>query len=203
MPTKQGVGLDEEPSALRPGDQPAEASKERAVLRLQSRTVHLATEDGHLVSKDNDLDGQIGVVGPLQEEDLDGPDEGEIEKGESHGSFCSPPMLWRKFQISNVEPSDLGSPGRAKIQVRRARHGWPRHCRDQGVRRIFASEQPDEVFGTHTMHSLDSAFPQHSTSSPSWSRRRITPRLASPRLTIHQRNSAPDGHDQPCAETRR
>ena len=37
--------------------------------------------------KHNDLDGQIRVVGPLQAEDLDGPEKGEIEERESHGPF--------------------------------------------------------------------------------------------------------------------
>jgi hypothetical protein len=38
----------------------------------------LAKEDRHLVPEHDDFDGQIEVVGPLQEEDLDGPEESEI-----------------------------------------------------------------------------------------------------------------------------
>jgi hypothetical protein len=34
MPTEQGVWLDEEPVELEPGDQPAEAGKERSVPEL-------------------------------------------------------------------------------------------------------------------------------------------------------------------------
>ena len=64
MPTEQGVGLDEEPSALRSGDQAAEAGKERSIRGSQSRAGHLPTEDGHLVAEHDDFDGQIGVVGP-------------------------------------------------------------------------------------------------------------------------------------------
>jgi hypothetical protein len=80
MPTEQGVGLDEEPSALRPGDQPAKAGKERSIRWSQGRAGHLPSEDGHLVTENDDLDGQIRVVGPLQAEDLHGPEEGEIEE---------------------------------------------------------------------------------------------------------------------------
>ena len=80
MPTEEGAGLHEEPMELRSGNQPAEAGNEGSVRRLQSWTVHLATEDRHLVTKDDHFDGQIGVVAPSQPEDLHGPEEGEIEE---------------------------------------------------------------------------------------------------------------------------
>jgi len=64
MPTEQRVGLDEETSALRSGDQAAEAGKERSIRRLQSGSGHLAAEDGQLVAEHDDFDGQVGVVGP-------------------------------------------------------------------------------------------------------------------------------------------
>ena len=86
MPTEQGVGLDEEPMKLRPGDQPAEAGKERSIRGSQSGAGHLPTEDGHLVAEHDDLDGQIAAVTPAQAEQLEDPDEGEIEKRQSHGS---------------------------------------------------------------------------------------------------------------------
>jgi len=35
----------------------------------QGRTLHLATEDRHLLSEHDDLDSQIGLVGPSQAED--------------------------------------------------------------------------------------------------------------------------------------
>jgi hypothetical protein len=99
MPTKQGLGLDEEPMKLRPGDQPAEAGKERSIRWSQSRADHLPTKDGNLVAEHDDLDGQIGLVGPLQAEDLDGPEEGEIDEREGHGPFSRSRPLKRKFQI--------------------------------------------------------------------------------------------------------
>jgi hypothetical protein len=95
MPTKQGVRLHEEPMELRPRDQPAKASKERPVLRLESRTVHLAKEDRHLVTEHDNLDGKIGLVRPLQPEDLDDPEEREVEEREGHGPFSRPPLLWQ------------------------------------------------------------------------------------------------------------
>ena len=80
MPTEQSGGLDEESRELRSGDQAAEAGEERSIRGSQRRTGHLATENRHLVAEHDHFDGQIGVVGPLQEEDLHGPDEGEIEE---------------------------------------------------------------------------------------------------------------------------
>jgi hypothetical protein len=53
----------------------------------QGRTLHLATEDRHLLSEHDDLDSQIGLVGPSQAEDLHDPEEGEVEKREGHGPF--------------------------------------------------------------------------------------------------------------------
>ena len=90
------------------GDQPAEAGKERSIRGSQSRTGHLPSEDRHLVPEHDDLDGQIGVVGPLQAEDLDGPKEGEIEEREGHGPFSRSHLLWRKAQF-NVPDEVLGS----------------------------------------------------------------------------------------------
>jgi hypothetical protein len=79
MPTEQGVGLHKEPMELRLGEQPTKAGKERSVPRPQNRTVQLATGDPHLVQEYDDF-GQIRFVGPLEPEDRDGPEEGEIEE---------------------------------------------------------------------------------------------------------------------------
>jgi len=108
MPTKQGFGLHEEPMELPSGEQSAEAGKEHPVRRLQSRAVHLATEDRHLVPEHDDLDGQIGLVGPLPAEDLNRPKEGEIEERESHGPFSRLHPLRRKSQL-NVPDEVLGT----------------------------------------------------------------------------------------------
>ena len=86
---------------LRSGDQPAEAGKERSIRRSQSRAGDLPAEDGHLMAEHDDLDGQIGVVGPLQAEDLLGPEEGEIEEREGHGPFSPSRPLRRKPQIKD------------------------------------------------------------------------------------------------------
>ena len=51
------------------------------------------------MAEHDDLDGQIGVVGPLQAEDLHGPEEGEIEEREGHGPFSPSRPYRRKPQI--------------------------------------------------------------------------------------------------------
>jgi hypothetical protein len=99
MPTEQRVGLDEEPRELRWGDQPAEAGKERSIRRSQGGAGHLPSKDRHLVTEHDDFDGQSGVVGPLQAEDLQGPEEGEVEEREGHEAFSRSRPLWRKSQI--------------------------------------------------------------------------------------------------------
>jgi hypothetical protein len=60
----------------------------------------LPSEDGNLVTEHDDLNGQIGVIGPLQAEDLDGPEEGEIEEREGHGPFSRLLLLRRKSQFN-------------------------------------------------------------------------------------------------------
>jgi hypothetical protein len=99
MPAEQRVVMDEESSELRSGSQPAEAGKERSIRGPHGRAGHLRAEDGNLVSEHADLGGQIGLVRPLQEEDLDGPEEGDIEEREGHGPFSPPFPLRRKSQI--------------------------------------------------------------------------------------------------------
>jgi hypothetical protein len=44
------------------------------------------------VAEHDHLDGQIGVVRPLQEEDLDRPEKGEIEEREGHESLWPSPQ---------------------------------------------------------------------------------------------------------------
>jgi hypothetical protein len=99
VPTEQRVGLDEEPSELRSGDQSAEAGKERSIRGSQGRAGHLPSQHGNLVTEHDDFDGQIGVIGPLKAENLQGPEEGEIEEREGHGPFSLSRPLRRKSQI--------------------------------------------------------------------------------------------------------
>jgi len=100
MPTEQSFGLHEESMELRSGEQSAQSGKECSILRLQRRALHLSTEDRHLVSEHDDLDGQLRVVRPLQAEDFNGPEEGEIEEREGHGPFSRSLVLWRKSQLN-------------------------------------------------------------------------------------------------------
>ena len=65
----------------------------------QSGSGHLAPEDGHLVAEHDDFDGQVGVVGSSEAEDLHGPEEGEIQGREGHGPFSPSSPCRRKPQI--------------------------------------------------------------------------------------------------------
>ena len=103
MPTKQSIGLNKEPTTLRSGEQAAEAGTKRPVRRAQRRSDDLSTEDRHLVSEHDDLDGQIGIVGPLPAEHLNRPEEGEVEKREGHGPFSPSLALWRKSQLNDPD----------------------------------------------------------------------------------------------------
>jgi hypothetical protein len=78
MPAEQRFVMEEESSGLRSGFQLAEAGKERSIRWPHGRAGHLPAEDGNLVTEHDDLDAQIGLVRPSQEEDLDGPEKGDI-----------------------------------------------------------------------------------------------------------------------------
>jgi hypothetical protein len=67
------------------------------------------------VTEHNDLDCQVGALGPLQSEDLHDPEEGEIEERESHGPFSRSQPLRRKSQL-NVPDEVLGTHRHAFIQ---------------------------------------------------------------------------------------
>jgi len=99
MPAQQGVGLHEEATEPGWGDQPCETGKERSIRGSQSGASHLPAKDSHLVAEHDNLDGQIGMVGPLQSEDLHGPEEDEIDEREGHGPFSRSRPLRRKPQI--------------------------------------------------------------------------------------------------------
>ena len=116
MPPEQGVGLDKESGELCSGEQSAEAGQEGSICWLQSGAGHLTTEDGHLVAEHDDLDRQIGVTGPLKSDDLDGPEEGEIEEREGHGPFSQPSLPWRKSQL-NVADEVLGTHTKLRLDT--------------------------------------------------------------------------------------
>jgi len=51
----------------------------------------LPAKNGDLVTEDDDLDGQIGGVTPLEAQQFEDSDEGEVDKGQGHRSPLSPP----------------------------------------------------------------------------------------------------------------
>jgi hypothetical protein len=55
------------------------------------------------MTEHDDLDDQIGVLGPLQPEDLDGPDEGEIDEREGHEPFSPSDPYRGKPQIKGPD----------------------------------------------------------------------------------------------------
>ena len=105
----------------RSGDQPGETGKECTIRGSQGRALHLSTEDHHLVSEQDDLDGQIGLVGPLQAEDLNRPEEGEVEKREGHGPF-SRSLVLRRMSRLNVPDEVLGT--HRFLAPTRSSHEW-------------------------------------------------------------------------------
>jgi hypothetical protein len=59
MPAEQCLGLDEQLSEVSTIEEPAEPGEQRPVRRTQRRARHMATEDCHLMTKHDDLDGEF------------------------------------------------------------------------------------------------------------------------------------------------
>lgn len=67
-----------------PEEEAGSGLRKRRGRQAANRASDLSTKDGDLVSEDEDLDGQIGRVTSLQTQELEDPEEGEIEKAQSH-----------------------------------------------------------------------------------------------------------------------
>jgi hypothetical protein len=80
MPPQQGLGLDEEPPQPPTTEESAQSGEQRPVGRSQDGARHLAAEDGHLVAQHDDLDRKFVVVTPKDPEELEDPDEHQVEK---------------------------------------------------------------------------------------------------------------------------
>jgi hypothetical protein len=89
VPAEQGFGLNEESASTPRIKQPTQPGEQRSITGLQGWAGNLATEDRHLVAKDDNLDRQLSVVVPQEAEQFEDSDEGEVEKRQSHGPVSS------------------------------------------------------------------------------------------------------------------
>ena len=104
----------------RAADQPAEPGKECSIRGSQRRARHLPSQDGNLMAKHNDFDGQIRFVGPLKVEDLD------VEGG--HGRGQEAPPVRAIGQVAAVDVTGMALPSSVAIVSERrcARRTRPR-----------------------------------------------------------------------------
>ena len=101
VPTQQGLGLDKESATSGTGEQSTQPSQQGTISWSKRRPVYLSTQDRHLVTEDDDLDGQIGGGAPLQAQQLEDPEEGEIKEGQGHH-----PQSWLKRPSRNLPVQD-------------------------------------------------------------------------------------------------
>jgi hypothetical protein len=99
MPTEQGLGLEEEPTRAPTGEESAQSGEQRPVRWSEHRAGHLATQDDDFVAEHDDLDGQFLAATQEEPEQVEDPDERDIEKGQRHDS-ASPPSLSTKVRLS-------------------------------------------------------------------------------------------------------
>jgi hypothetical protein len=96
MPAQQSLRLHEESVALLPGQDSAETGEERTIAWSQSRAGELAPKNRHFMPEDDNLDGQIDSVRPLEKHQLQCAYESEVQKREGHGLVSQPTRCWRK-----------------------------------------------------------------------------------------------------------
>ena len=89
MPSKNGLGRDEEGRPALTGDHESEGTDNRSIRPGEAGTGDLALEHGELVAQHEDLGVLCHRVRPVDADRLeDAPDEA-IEKGEHHGQRAS------------------------------------------------------------------------------------------------------------------
>ena len=95
VPAKEGVGLDEE-SLETPPVKEAQAGEQRSIRRLEHRAAHLATQDGDFVEQHDDLDRKFIALASPEAEQLEDPDERQVQKGQRHSPASSLAVFLRK-----------------------------------------------------------------------------------------------------------
>jgi hypothetical protein len=93
VPAKQGVRLDEESVTPPAGEQSRETGEERPVGWLQCGPGHLAAQDRHLVSQDDDLDGEHFLVTVGKPDQLGDAKEEEVEEPKRHDAIFASAAL--------------------------------------------------------------------------------------------------------------
>lgn len=105
VPTEQRLGPDEESDALGPRQQAAQSGKQGPISRSKRRPGDLTTRDRNLVTEDDDLDGQISSVAPLQTQKLKHPNEREDDVPPNGGEVISGIVdgrsIWRHLPCPN------------------------------------------------------------------------------------------------------
>jgi hypothetical protein len=89
VPTEQRLGLDEEPSPMPAVKKPAQSGEQRPIWWSKCRADDLATQNGQLVAEHDDLDCQFVTVTPQEPDQLEDPDERQVEEGQRHGPASS------------------------------------------------------------------------------------------------------------------
>ncbi|MHB1988310.1 MAG: hypothetical protein ACYCSF_10055 [Acidimicrobiales bacterium] len=90
MPAQQGCRLDEEASASSAGEQSCQSRQHRSICRLQRGSVHLASEDRHLVAQHDDLDREVRISATDEADQLKYAAVRPVEEREGHGPGWSP-----------------------------------------------------------------------------------------------------------------
>jgi hypothetical protein len=84
VPAQHCLRLDEKPVTLGPRQQAGQPGEQGSIGCLERWPGDLSTKNGDLVAENDDLDGQIGCVPSLQPQQLEHPNEAEVEERQGH-----------------------------------------------------------------------------------------------------------------------
>jgi hypothetical protein len=115
VPAQQRLGLDEEPLARRSRQETSQTCEHGSIGWSERGPGDLSTKHGDLVAENDDLDGQISCVTPLQPQQLEHPNEAEVEEGQGQRPpssvlrrRCNSPAQRLRMTFSAPTGFDLG-----------------------------------------------------------------------------------------------
>jgi len=90
VPAQQSFWSDEEASASSAGEQSCQSRQHGSIRWLRRGSVHLASEERHLVAQHNDLDREVRISATDEADQLQDAAVRPVEEREGHGPGCSP-----------------------------------------------------------------------------------------------------------------
>jgi len=101
--------LDEEVPETLAGEQACQSGQHRSICGLERWSVHLASEDRHLMTQDHDLDREVRISATDEADQLQHAAVRPVEEREGHGRMLAAPKSRRQKCWSWATDGVLGT----------------------------------------------------------------------------------------------